>query len=136
LRQWEKGQSIPDNYSTLIIDTIGLLRSIYRYATLAYVGGGFGGEGIHNVLEATVYGKPVVIGPVYDKFIEATELVERKGILVVNNAIELETQLSELLKDASLRESIGQIAKQFTHDRGGAAQRVIQLIQEKRLLTK
>jgi len=136
MQQWEKGQSIPDNYSTLIIDTIGLLRSIYRYATLAYVGGGFGGEGIHNVLEATVYGKPVVIGPVYDKFIEATELVERKGILVVNNAIELETQLSELLKDASLRESIEHIAKQFTHDRGGAAQRVIQLIQEKRLLTK
>lgn len=136
LQQDDTALSNAENYTTLIIDSVGMLRSIYRYATIVYVGGGFGAEGIHNVLEATVYGKPVVIGPIYDKFIEATELVERNGIVVVNTAIELEAQLFRLVHDAAARETIAQIAKLYTYERGGTAERVIQLIQEKRLLIK
>ena len=59
----------------LIIDCFGLLSSIYRYGEIAYVGGGFG-VGIHNTLEAAVYGIPVIFGPKYQKFMEATQLIE------------------------------------------------------------
>ncbi len=48
--------------NTIIIDNIGMLSSLYKYATISYVGGGFGAEGVHNVVEAAVYGKPVVLG--------------------------------------------------------------------------
>ena len=60
--------------NTLIIDNIGMLKYLYFYATICYIGGGFGGDGVHNVLEAAVYSKPVVFGPVYDKYAEAAEL--------------------------------------------------------------
>jgi 3-deoxy-D-manno-octulosonic-acid transferase len=139
--EWQnKGMTSQANmsgqYKTLIIDTIGMLSSLYRHATVAYVGGGFGAEGIHNVLEATVHGIPVVIGPIYDKFREAVELVERKGICVATTAIDLETQLLRILKDASLRKSVGDIARNFTREGGGSAKKVMQLIQAKRLLTR
>jgi 3-deoxy-D-manno-octulosonic-acid transferase len=61
--------------NVLIIDNIGLLSRLYHYATIAYVGGGFGDDGVHNVLEAAVYGKPVVSDLYYDRYIEAVELV-------------------------------------------------------------
>ena len=67
---------IPDSQYTRIIDNIGMLASLYQYASIAYIGGGFGDDGVHNVLEAAVYGKPVLFGPVYEKFAEAVQLVE------------------------------------------------------------
>ncbi len=65
-------------YHVLIIDNIGLLSKLYRYATVAYIGGGFG-VGIHNILEAVAYGKPVVFGPNYHKFQEAHDIIARGG---------------------------------------------------------
>lgn len=65
-------------YQVLIIDNIGLLSKLYRYATVAYIGGGFG-VGIHNILEAVAYGKPVVFGPNYHKFQEAHDIIARGG---------------------------------------------------------
>ena len=62
----------------LIIDNIGLLSKLYRYATVAYIGGGFG-VGIHNILEAVAYGKPVVFGPNYHKFQEAHDIIACGG---------------------------------------------------------
>lgn len=66
----------------LILDTVGLLSRVYRFANLSYIGGGFG-KGIHNTLEAVVYGQPVLIGPKYQKFNEAVTLVEQKAMFVV-----------------------------------------------------
>ena len=62
---------LPEGTHVLIIDNIGMLSRLYQYATIAYIGGGFNDSGIHNVLEAAVYGKPVIFGPVYEKFAEA-----------------------------------------------------------------
>ncbi|MGX8713310.1 MAG: 3-deoxy-D-manno-octulosonic acid transferase [bacterium] len=62
----------------LIIDNIGLLSKLYRYATVAYIGGGFG-VGIHNILEAVTFGKPVFFGPNYHKFQEAKDIIARGG---------------------------------------------------------
>ena len=80
----------PPSPNVLIIDNIGLLSRLYRYATISWVGGGFGDDGVHNVLEAAVYGKPVIFGPVYDKYIEAVELVGSGGGFSVENALEAE----------------------------------------------
>ncbi|MFM7357407.1 MAG: 3-deoxy-D-manno-octulosonic acid transferase [Sediminibacterium sp.] len=138
--QWENGSREKREASNLpniiIIDATGMLSNMYRYATIAYIGGGFGAEGIHNILEATVYGIPVVIGPIFDKFLEAIELADRGGLLVANNALALEEQLQQLLKNAPLMEQIGKVAQQFTQEGGGTAKKVLQLIQENRLLIR
>jgi 3-deoxy-D-manno-octulosonic-acid transferase len=115
---------------------MGMLSSLYRYATIVYVGGGFGADGIHNVLEAAVYGKPIVIGPIYDKFLEAVELIAQKGLVSVTSAIELEEKLRLLLNDGDISARTGAKAQHFTRSGGGAAERVIQIIQENRLLIR
>jgi 3-deoxy-D-manno-octulosonic-acid transferase len=121
--------------NVLIIDNIGLLSRLYRYATIAYVGGGFGGDGVHNVLEAAVYGKPVVFGPVYDKYVEAVMLEESGGGFPVNNALELEKQFNQLLDDEFLYKQAGLAAGEFVGKNAGATEKILDYIQEKRLLT-
>jgi 3-deoxy-D-manno-octulosonic-acid transferase len=76
------------NNNVLIIDSIGILSNIYQYGKLAYIGGGFG-VGIHNILEAVAFGLPVVFGPNYQKFNEATELINKKGAVSISNYTEL-----------------------------------------------
>lgn len=130
----EKGLSVP-GCNTLIIDNIGMLKYLYRYGSVCFVGGGFGGDGVHNVLEAAVYHKPVVFGPVYDKFPEATALIQYNGAYTVEDALELEQVFDELLEDADLYATTCANAGRFIKERTGATQRVMQYIQEKRLLT-
>ena len=72
------------NYNILIIDGMGFLSSLYQYCMLAYIGGGFG-KGIHNILEAVTFGKPVVFGPKYQKFMEAVEMVKKGGAFTFRN---------------------------------------------------
>ena len=74
--------------NVLIIDSIGVLSNIYQYGKLAYIGGGFG-AGIHNILEAVAFGLPVIFGPNYQKFNEATELIKQKGAISISNYKEL-----------------------------------------------
>lgn len=88
------------NKNILYIDTIGLLSKIYRYSHIAYVGGGFG-RGIHNILEAAVYEKPVLFGPNYQRFPEATTLVQNKGAFSVRNSAETEKIIQQLISDNS-----------------------------------
>ena len=76
------------NSNVLIIDSIGILSNIYQYGNLAYIGGGFG-VGIHNILEAVAFGLPVLFGPNYQKFNEATELINKKGAVSISNYKEL-----------------------------------------------
>ncbi|WP_207515469.1 3-deoxy-D-manno-octulosonic acid transferase [Longitalea luteola] len=121
--------------NTLIIDNIGMLSKLYKYATITYVGGGFGDDGVHNVLEAAVYGKPVVFGPVYDKYIEAVELVQQGGAFVINTALELEKTCEELLTNDSAWEASCQAARNYVYNNKGATDTIMHYIQEKRLLT-
>ncbi len=121
--------------NVLIIDNIGMLSRLYRYATIAYVGGGFGDDGVHNVLEAAVYNKPVVFGPVYKKFIEAVELIDAGGAFCVGNALELEETLLALLREGEEYRAAGIAAGNYVHKQTGATDRILQFIQEKRLLT-
>ncbi len=121
--------------NTLIIDNIGMLSKLYRYATITYIGGGFGSDGVHNVLEAAVYNKPVVFGPVYDKYFEATELLEAGGAFSVSNAVELEKEFDRLLTDGAFCEQAGRAAGNYVKNKTGATKAVMEYIQEKRLLT-
>lgn len=123
------------NAHTLIIDNIGMLKYLYRYATVCYVGGGFGGDGIHNVLEAAVYDKPVVFGPVYDKYFEAKELIDKEGAFSVLNALELEEMLDELFTDTDLNNYCATAAGNYVRSKKGATAGVMQYIYENRLLT-
>jgi 3-deoxy-D-manno-octulosonic-acid transferase len=125
----------PRLVNTLIIDNIGMLSRLYKYATITYVGGGFGNDGVHNVLEAAVYHKPVVFGPVYEKYIEAAELVESGGAFPVETALELERELDRLLQDATAYKEACDRAGDYVHAKKGATAAVLRYIQENRLLT-
>ncbi len=121
--------------NVLIIDNIGMLSRLYKYATLNYVGGGFGDDGVHNVLEAAVYGKPVIFGPVFEKFDDAIGLVDEEGGISVGGPIKLEEVLNTLLKDETERKRRGEAAKNYVLANAGASKKIIRFIQEKRLLT-
>lgn len=121
--------------NVLIIDNIGMLSRLYKYATIAYVGGGFGVAGVHNVLEAAVYGRPVVFGPEYEKFDEATGLLESGGGLSVSGPLGLEEVLNNLLNDEAEAIKKGEAAKDFVYSNAGASEKIIRFIQENRLLT-
>ena len=119
----------------MIIDCIGLLSKLYQYATITYVGGGFNSSGIHNTLEAAVYGKPVIFGPVYEKFAEAKGLVNANAAFSINSAIELEEKLFELINHSELLNQSGQLAKEYVYANRGATEKILAYVAEKRLLT-
>lgn len=121
--------------NVLIIDNIGMLSRLYRYATITYVGGGFGNDGVHNVLEAAVYGKPVVFGPVIDKYIEAVELTESGGGLIIDSALEAEKVFDRLLQHPDELKTSSEASRNYVLSRRGATDKIILYIQEKRLLT-
>jgi len=118
----------------LIIDNIGMLSRLYKYADITYVGGAFG-EGLHNILEAAVYGKPVIFGPDYDKFAEAVDLIECLAAISINNALELEEELTFLLTNADELTAASKEAKSYVYAKKGATEKIIQFIQAKRLFT-
>jgi 3-deoxy-D-manno-octulosonic-acid transferase len=121
--------------NVLIIDNIGMLASLYKYATITYVGGGFGDDGVHNVLEAAVYGKPVVFGPVIEKYIEATELVDCGGGFVIDSALEAEETFNRLFTNEEEYVEACKASRDYVYSRKGATEKILQFIQEKRLLT-
>lgn len=124
----EKGNTDLSSYNVLIIDTVGLLTKIYSYATIAYVGGGFGNPGIHNILEPATFGIPIVIGPNYSHFAEATQLVTLGGCIVINNKEELRQNLNRLISDEKFFKEKSQICKSFIQDNKGATDRVMKIV--------
>ncbi|MBS1973250.1 MAG: 3-deoxy-D-manno-octulosonic acid transferase, partial [Bacteroidetes bacterium] len=121
--------------NVLIIDNIGMLSRLYHYATIAYVGGGFGDDGVHNVLEAAVYGKPVVMGPVIEKYTEAIELVDCGGGYVIDSALEAEQTFNRLFESEGEYQNACRASKNYVYSRNGATEKILNFIQEKRLLT-
>lgn len=107
------------NYRVLIIDGYGLLSSIYRYATVAYVGGGFG-VGIHNVPEAAVYGIPVIIGPNHQRFAEAVALMENGGCKSIENAEDFTAIMDDFLENPSHIAAAGSAAGHYINQNAGA----------------
>ena len=119
----------------IIIDNIGMLATLYKLATVVYIGGGFNDTGIHNILEAAVFGKPIIFGPVYEKFSEAVNLVNEGGAFSITNAIELEERLNTFLSNEMLLTKTGEICRKFVYSNRGASNKILQYVYENRLLT-
>jgi 3-deoxy-D-manno-octulosonic-acid transferase len=109
----------PEKNKVLIIDNIGMLSSLYQYADIAYIGGGFG-HGIHNILEAATFGMPIFFGPNYHKFAEALALIEKGVAFPVNCFNELYPAADELLGDDDKLSAIAIKSKKFVKDNTGA----------------
>lgn len=122
----EKSENI-SSYSTLIIDNIGMLSSLYQYADITYIGGGFG-AGIHNTLEAAAYGKPVIFGPNYSKFSEAKELIKRGGGFSFQNETELLSIFSKL-ESSDTRIKRSEISRNYILESAGATLKIMNKIQ-------
>jgi len=116
----------PAGYQLLVIDNFGMLSSLYRYATVAYIGGGLDkNNGIHNALEAAVYGVPVIFGRVYDEYQEAVDLVALGGAIPVGNYDEFALQLNSLLDNPCKAKKVGDIAGAFVASGRGATAKVL-----------
>ncbi len=113
----------------LLVDKVGLLTQLYSYARVAYIGGGFGRAGVHNVLEAAVYGKPCFYGPVFHQFIEAGELVACGGAQVVNNAANLVAAISEI-NDEAVWFSHATAAQGYVYSKQGATECIMKEIRQ------
>ncbi|KAF2336101.1 3-deoxy-D-manno-octulosonic acid transferase [Flavobacterium nitrogenifigens] len=124
----EKENKDLSTYNVFIIDTIGILTKIYSYGTIAYVGGGFGNPGIHNILEPATFGIPIVIGPNYSSFAEAVALVEIGGCVTISTSAELKAVFDQLLNDKNFLEEKSKICKSFIQDNKGATETIMKLI--------
>ena len=124
--------------AVLIVDRIGLLAHLYRFGWVNYVGGGMTPAGVHNVLEAAVYGRPVICGPHIKKYREAVELAEAHGSVVLpetQTATELVERLKMWMSNPDLSSEIGEKAASFVMQRTGSVNKILHYIQENRLLT-
>ena len=125
----ENPQSIAEGKRVLVIDCIGILSSLYRYADFAYIGGGFG-VGIHNTLEAAVYGVPLAFGPNYRKFQEAIDLIECNGATSVDNASELYQVIDNCVKDKELRDFRGRSCRNYVEKMLGATDKIVSVLEK------
>ncbi len=119
------GASVPAaaEAAVLIIDNVGLLNTLYRYGTVAYIGGGFG-RGIHNTLEPAAFGLPILFGPSYEKFEEARQFVARGGAFPVRNAREL-AEILERLQDPEFYRMSSQAVQTYLRESKGATEKII-----------
>jgi 3-deoxy-D-manno-octulosonic-acid transferase len=120
----EADQTTAKNADMMIIDNIGMLSSLYAYADIAYIGGGFG-KGIHNTLEAAVYGIPIIFGPRYEKFDEAKELIKRGAAFSVSGNEEFTSIVKRLTEDESYRKAAGAKALEYVNENLGATEKTL-----------
>lgn len=120
-------------YDVFIIDIIGILTKIYSYADIAYVGGGFGNPGVHNILEPATFGIPIVIGPNYAHFAEATALVDLEGCVSISSQNELNDAFSNLILNRDIRNEKGHICSTFVQMNKGATAVILKHIENDHL---
>jgi 3-deoxy-D-manno-octulosonic-acid transferase len=112
----------------MVLDAIGMLSQCYPYASLAYVGGGMGTSGLHNILEPAAEGIPIIIGKNYSKFPEAKDLIAVGGVVSVGNPEDCSEQLSILQENDALREEKGNTNKNYVRTNQGATVKTLSLI--------
>jgi len=119
-----------DNGGNLLVDTIGQLKGMYAHADVAFIGGGFG-RGIHNILEPSAWGVPVLFGPNHQKFGEAVELLSLNSAVCVRSENELAEALKKLFSDANQRRKRGNLALKYMKSQEGSSDLIIRLLMEK-----
>lgn len=116
------------DFDVFIIDTVGILTKIYSYADIAYVGGGFGNPGVHNILEPATFGVPIVIGPNFSHFAEATALVNMGGCVSIATQKELNEAFENLIQNEDIRYEKGHICSTFVQMNKGATNVIMKII--------
>jgi 3-deoxy-D-manno-octulosonic-acid transferase len=111
----------------IIIDSFGLLSSVYRYGQAAYIGGGFG-VGIHNTLEAAVYGIPVLFGPNHTKFEEAQALIEAGAAFCISSQNDLEDELDKFLASNKTLTQAGENARNYVKEKSGGTAKILDVL--------
>ena len=109
-----------------------MLSSLYQYGDIGYIGGGFG-VGIHNTQEASAFGLPVIFGPNYRKFQEATDLIKKGASFSIKDSEELKQRMS-YLQEQEIRDIIGKIAKEYIISNAGATRIILDYFDEKHLI--
>ncbi|WP_261793659.1 3-deoxy-D-manno-octulosonic acid transferase [Psychroserpens burtonensis] len=117
-----------EDFNVLIIDTIGLLSKIYSYADIAYVGGAMGKTGLHNILEPSTFGIPVIIGDNYKKFPEAFAMIKDAGVISITNDKDLHQTLNTLITSNEKRDSLGNKNLKFIKESKGAVVQIMDYI--------
>ena len=112
------------HFRILVIDCIGILSHLYQYATVAYIGGGFG-AGIHNILEAAAFGVPVIFGPEYSSFREAKELISLGGAFSIKNAVTFNQTINHLLTDADDYARTYDICRNYVQEKKGSTNKIM-----------
>lgn len=108
----------------IVVDVVGVLADLYKYASWAYVGGSFK-QGIHNVMEAAVYGIPVMFGPVHENSFEALDLVRRQGAFVIKTSDDFFEIMQKLLKDPQLAKNMGAKTESYVKSKTGTTERLL-----------
>ena len=119
IRYSQATQQKAADFRVLLIDNIGMLGSLYAYGNFAYIGGAFG-KGLHNTLEAAVFGLPLFFGPNYRKFQEAIDLVELQVAFPIQNTAELTTTFARLYANNNLYQTTAAQAKNYVQTQAGA----------------
>lgn len=120
--------SLLSNFKVLVIDNIGMLNKIYKYADISFVGGGFVKKGLHNILEAAVFSNAIMYGNQIDYFPEAIDFSKTNAALIVSNQNDFNLKLNELIKNVDYREKLGRNANQLILNNVGATQKIISYI--------
>ncbi len=113
-----------ENTDVLVIDSIGLLSSLFQYASITYIGGGFG-NGIHNTLEAAAFGKPVIFGPNFSRFQEAIDLQSCNAAFPISGFEEFKSALTRLIADPGLLKKSGDSAGEYVKSMLGASTQIV-----------
>ena len=121
-------QDLDSSKKILIIDSIGSLKHLYKFADIAYIGGGMGDSGLHNILEAAVFAIPVIIGKNYKGFAEAEKLVKLGGVKSVNSKIEFDDIFNNLISDKTDRIKMGEINKKYIYSNSGGSKTIIKAL--------
>lgn len=129
--KWSAWKNEDAQKRVLILDTVGLLLQLYRFGTIAWIGGGFGKAGVHNVLEAAVYGLPCFYGPVYQQFLEAKALVEAGGAIVAGQPEILVNHLQLWQKEPGLYNQAAEAAETYVAAQAGATPKILRYLAEK-----
>lgn len=117
------------DFNVFILDTIGYLSKVYSYANIAYVGGGAGSTGLHNILEPAVFGIPILIGKNYKKFPEAKTLINLGGVTSLASSTAFNSTLNALITDNVLRKKQGEITKSFIDTNTGAVLKIMNYLE-------
>lgn len=118
------------NCPVLVLDTVGMLNRCYAYGSIAYVGGGMGSSGLHNILEPAAEGIAVVIGKNYQKFPEAKALIDLGGVISITSADDCTNQVLILMQNDRLRNEKGQVNAAFVTQNQGATEKTISLLNQ------